>query len=94
MDDKLMKKVSKLGLADWCAEIENVVESELKQKIFLAEGNIHNIHNAMEVNEEIIRLKAELKEITDPIKESLDIENTKIKYIIQLLESRGVEIGV
>ena len=24
MDDKLMKKVSKLGLADWCAEIENV----------------------------------------------------------------------
>ncbi len=93
-NDKIVKKLAKLGLTDWASKSEAKTTDELKQIMFVAEGNIHNIEKSIELNEEITRLKEELKTLMLPIKEAIDAEKTKIKFVIQTLEGRGVEIGV
>lgn len=87
--EKLAKK-----LPDGFAEnISSMSEEEIRKKIVEFEGNVYNVQNELEGNEEIARMKAELKEATAPFRERKKEEAAKITYALFVLDERGVEIG-
>lgn len=87
--DKLAKKIP----SDFKDNINSMSTEEIHKKIIECEGNVYNIEDELDSNEEILKLKEELKISTSPFRERKREEMAKIKYALWVLEERGLEIG-
>ena len=85
--DKVIQKIPEFkDIAD------NSDIDELKRIILQCESNIYVVEKERENDEKLIAAKEVIKEIMEPYRDSLKIQNAKIKYALFLLESKGVDI--
>jgi hypothetical protein len=89
---KLDKAIKKCMLEEWAAEANSMKLPEIKEAICKCEGNIVVIDQALEDDEDVVATKLLLKTKTEPYKESKAVQNTKIKYLVHLMEEQGVKL--
>jgi hypothetical protein len=65
---------------------------EIKKKILESEGHIYEVENAKDDDNDLVKAKEEVKQISEPYKEAKSTETAKIKYCLYILESRGASV--
>jgi DNA-directed RNA polymerase alpha subunit len=67
-------------------------EDELKKIVYECEGNIYTIEQSKAQDEKLQSARESVKEWAAPYREASSIQKAKIKYIMWLLEGRGVDL--
>jgi len=86
--EKWLKKLP-TGFTDTA---ESMSEDELKKVVFEAEGNLVIIDREKEAHADLQAAKAVAKDIGGAFREAATAQQAKIKYVLFLLESRGVDL--
>ncbi len=79
--------------AEFADNINAMSAEEINVRILEAEGNIYKVEDDLSSNEGIIEAKENLKDMTQPYRDTKKQEAAKIKYCLWVLEERGLEIG-
>lgn len=78
-------------------EFKDIAESsstdDLKKLIVTCEGNIYTIEKSKEKDEKLTAAKEIVKEYSAPYNDAIKAQTAKVKYILYLLESKGVDIS-
>lgn len=87
--DKYYKKIKDLPFLD---EIESKSTDDIKKEIVKCEERIFAIEKAQEEDAALLAAKEDVKNLSSAYRDVKAVETAKIKYILFLLESRGVEL--
>lgn len=66
---------------------------ELKKMIVTAEGNIFDIEKAKEKDAELQSAREKSRGLAAPYNDAKNAQTAKIKYILFLLDEKGVDVG-
>ena len=72
---------------------ESMKEEDIRKQIVQCEGNISTVEKAKEDDEKLNGAKSLVKDLAAPYNETKACENAKIRYLIYVLEGRGVNFG-
>jgi hypothetical protein len=86
--DRILKK-----LPDGFPEtVSSMKDDELKQVVFECEGNLYSIEKDKDADVKLNSAKEQVKEHSLPYREAKACQNAKIRYVMWLLEGRGVSL--
>jgi hypothetical protein len=74
--------------SSFCGEVRGMTVSQLKDVLALVSMQRESVVKAKEDDEELISLKAQVKEISAPYRESLKKLQDKIKFIVGTMEEK------
>lgn len=86
--DKWLKKLPD-GFTDTASSMK---DDELKKTVFDCEGNIYTIDKEKENDIKLNAAKDLAKEMSAPYREAKTCQTAKIKYVLWLLEGRGISL--
>lgn len=66
---------------------------EIKKRILECEGHLLSVENALLADEELLKAKEHAKELSMPYKETKNVEQSKIRYCLYVLEGRGISLS-
>lgn len=66
---------------------------EIKKRILECEGHLLSIEKFLADDDELVKAKEHAKELAAPHKESKNKEQSKIRYCLYILESRGISLS-
>lgn len=89
---KLNKSIEKLKLQSWANDINGVTNEELKKMIVEFDGNVYTIEKEKAEDAELAGLKEQIKALSAGYREATQVQLTKSRYCLNLLESRGVDL--
>lgn len=87
---KYMKKI--VEIPDFVDGTNSLDTDEIKKKILETEGNLYEIDNAKEEDDELMKAKEKAKEFAQPYRDSKALETAKLKYFLYILETRGINL--
>jgi len=67
-------------------------KEELKQIIVRAEGNIYTIEKEKQKDPKLNAAKEIIKDLSEPYRSAIKVQNAKVKYALFLLEQNGEEL--
>jgi len=82
------KAIASLGLTDWASELNSKSESEINKIRLECQGKMYQIDKTQDEDEALNIAKENVKDLSSGYKDAKKIENVKIHYAIQLLQSR------
>lgn len=65
---------------------------DLKKIIVTCEGNIYTIDQEKDADTKLTGAKELVKEYSEPYRDALKVQTAKIKYVLFLLEGKGVDL--
>ena len=66
---------------------------DLKKMVVTCEGNLYTIEKEMSEDVKLNSAKELVKEVAAPYNDAKKVQTAKIKYVMFLLEGKGVELG-
>lgn len=85
------KYLNKLKNLDGFEEsTQSLSNEDLKKLVMTSAKQMFEIEQAMDVDEGLLKAKEHVKELAAPYKESMGLEEAKMKYACFVLESRGL----
>ena len=88
--NKWFKVIEKMSEFKDTADASSV--DELKKIIVTCEGNIYTVEQEKDADEKLNAAKALVKDYSEPHRDAIKCQMSKIKYAVFLLEGKGVEI--
>jgi hypothetical protein len=88
---KYSKKITEAD-AEFLDNVMGLDTDDIKKKILECEGHIYEIENAKDADEELVKTREKMKEMTAPYRETKTLETAKLKYMLFILEERGIEL--
>lgn len=88
---KFQKKLETFA-PEYMETVDGANTDDIKKMILSAENNIYQIDHEKENNEELLKMKEALKEITEPFTEAKTTEAAKIKYCLFTLGQRNIKL--
>ncbi len=74
---------------DFCAEIENLAEEYLRERIVKMQQELQESEEHKESNEALAEARAAVKELSGPYRDVKKAVKAKTAYIIEILKARG-----
>lgn len=86
------KKWSKLLPMGWDEIIQSSKTEDLQKLIYDCEANIYVIDQSKEEDQKLQSIRDELRQAVEPYTDAKKTQTAKIKYMLFLLEERGVDL--
>src|SRR5271155_1536564 len=86
--DRILKKLPD----GWPETVSAMKEDELKRVVFECEGNLYSIEKDKEADVALNAAKEQVKNNSLPYREAKACQNAKIRYVMWLLEGRGISL--
>lgn len=67
-------------------------KEELKQIVVRSEGNIYTIEKEKEKDPKLNAAKEIIKDLSEPYRSAIKVQNAKVKYALFLLEQNGEDL--
>ena len=91
-DSTFPKKILDKLPKDFIDETASMSDDELKKVVFDSEGNLYVIEKAKEADVDLTAAKERVKELSATYREGKSAQVAKIRYVLWLLEGRGVDL--
>jgi len=86
---KLEKEIIKNGNEQFCGEVRGMTLQQVKDTLAIESQNFEVVVKAQDEDEELNRLKEDLKELKAPYLESKKAIKTKIRFLVGMLEEKS-----